>query len=156
MPIAKRCSRFLFLGCLLVLPSAAVFAQASDTRNTQPNGASCLDCIRIRVGLPRVVRGSDGTAVDNTLSEIKLPNGRFRGFTAVGTSWAIDGNTPSDDETRVKLFQTEREVFKTFVRQGRVAAIIYYNWTALPGFESRAIVRCGELTDAGKLARSPM
>jgi hypothetical protein len=72
MPIAKRCSRFLFLGCLLVLPSAAVFAQA------------------------------------------------------------------------------------TFVRQGRLAAIIYYNWTALPGFETQAIFRCGELTDAGKLALSAM
>jgi hypothetical protein len=56
----------------------------------------------------------------------------------------------------VKLFQTEREAFKTFIREGRLAAIIYYNWTALPGFEAQAIFRCAALTDAGKLALSPM
>ena len=80
MPIAKRCSCLLFLGCLLILPSVAVFAQASNTMKAQPNDATCIDCIRIRVGLPRIVRGPDGTAVDNTFNEIKLPNGRFRGL----------------------------------------------------------------------------
>jgi hypothetical protein len=44
----------------------------------------------------------------------------------------------------------------TFARQGQLAAIIYYNWTALPRFEAQAIFRCGALTDAGKLALSPM
>jgi hypothetical protein len=39
---------------------------------------------------------------------------------------------------------------------GRLAAIIYYNWTALPGFEAHAIFRCGALTEAGKLALKPM
>jgi hypothetical protein len=36
------------------------------------------------------------------------------------------------------------------------AAIIYYKWTALSGFEGQAIFRCGALTDAGKLALKPM
>jgi hypothetical protein len=96
MSIAKRCLRFLFLGCLLLFFSAAVFAQPGDTTKAQPHDATCIECICIRVGLPRVVRGPDGTAVDNTVSEIKLPNVRFRGFTAVGTSWAIDGDKPWD------------------------------------------------------------
>jgi len=75
------------------------------------------------------------------------------------TEWGFanrDLSCPIHDETRVKLIQTEREAFKTFVKQGRLTAIIYYNWTALPGFEAQAIFRCGALTDAGKLALSPM
>jgi hypothetical protein len=75
------------------------------------------------------------------------------------TEWAFpnrDLSCPIHDETRVKLIQTEREAFKTFIKQRRLAAIIYYNWTALHGYESQAIFRCGALTDAGKLALSPM
>jgi hypothetical protein len=35
--------------------------------------------------------------------------------------------------------------------------IIYYDWTEMPGKpDSWAIFRCGTLTDAGKLALSPM
>jgi hypothetical protein len=45
---------------------------------------------------------------------------------------------------------------KSFVKQGRLAAIIYYNWTALPGFEAPFIFPCGALTNAGKLALGPM
>lgn len=75
------------------------------------------------------------------------------------TEWAFpnrDLTCPIHDETREKLIQTEREAFKNFLKQRRLAAIIYYNWTALPGYESQAIFRCGALTDAGKLALSPM
>jgi hypothetical protein len=36
------------------------------------------------------------------------------------------------------------------------AAYEYASLPALPGFETQAIFRCGELTDAGKLALSPM
>jgi hypothetical protein len=75
------------------------------------------------------------------------------------TEWGFanrDLSCPIHDETRVKLIQTEREAFKTFVKQGRLAAVIYYNWTALHGYESQAIFRCGALTDAGKLALQPL
>jgi hypothetical protein len=75
------------------------------------------------------------------------------------TEWAFpnrDLSCPIHDETRVKLIQTEREALKAFVKQGRLAAIVYYNWTALHGYESQAIFRCGTLTDAGKLALQPM
>ena len=75
------------------------------------------------------------------------------------TEWGFanrDLSCPIRDETRVKLIRTEREAFKTFERQGRLGAVIYYDWTAKPGFEAQAIFRCGALTDAGKLALSPM
>lgn len=71
------------------------------------------------------------------------------------TEWGfanLDLSYPTRDETRVKLIQTEREAFKTVVKQGRLAAIIYYNWMALDGYGSQAILRGGALTGAGKLA----
>jgi hypothetical protein len=44
-----------------------------------------------------------------------------------------------------------------FASQGRLAGIIYYDWTEVPGKpDSWAIFRCGALTDAGKLALIPM
>ena len=75
------------------------------------------------------------------------------------TEWGFPNRSttcPLNDEVRVKLFRAEREAFKAFVKQGRLAAIIYYNWTALPGYDSQALFRCGALTDAGRLALSPM
>ena len=52
--------------------------------------------------------------------------------------------------------RTEREAFKTFVNEGRLAAAIYYNWESKHGFEYPSIFRCGVLTEAGKVALSPM
>jgi hypothetical protein len=63
---------------------------------------------------------------------------------------------PLNDDTRLKLFRTEREAFNSFVSEGRLAAAIYYNWQSKPGFEYPSIFRCGALTEAGKLALSPM
>lgn len=50
--------------------------------------------IRIRVGLPLVVRGPGSGIPDNPLSEIQLSNGRFRAFSANMTTYAIDGTAP--------------------------------------------------------------
>lgn len=56
----------------------------------------CLPCIRIRVGLPRIVRGPARDIADNRFSEVRLPGGGFRGFDAHGETRAIDGRSPSD------------------------------------------------------------
>ena len=56
----------------------------------------------------------------------------------------------------MKLIQTEREAFKEFVKQGRLGAIFFYNWTAKPGYDAQAIFRCGALPEAGKLTLKPM
>ncbi len=58
--------------------------------------APCSRCIRIRVGLPRIVRGPSPAIADNRFSEIRLPDGRFRGFDAHGETRAIDGSRPWD------------------------------------------------------------
>jgi hypothetical protein len=52
--------------------------------------------IRVRVGTPLVARGPAPNIADNSFTEIGLPNGLFRGFTAAGTTFAVDGKHPYD------------------------------------------------------------
>jgi hypothetical protein len=52
--------------------------------------------IRIRVGVPLVARGPAPNIADAAFTEVGLPGGRFRGFTAAGTTFAIDGKHPYD------------------------------------------------------------
>jgi hypothetical protein len=74
--------------------------------------------------------------------------------------WANPGQScPLNDKTRAQLVQLERKAFDPFVKQEQLAAILMYFWSSLPGAKSEdpaAIFRCGALTDAGKLALSPM
>jgi hypothetical protein len=49
--------------------------------------------IRVRVGVPYVARGP-GAVADSWFTEFKLPDGRYRGFTALGSTLAIDGKEP--------------------------------------------------------------
>ncbi len=73
-----------------VAPREAV-APAAQEKRADP-GAS----IRIRVGVPLVARGPAPNIADAAFTEIVLPDGRFRGFTAAGTTFAIDGKHPYD------------------------------------------------------------
>jgi hypothetical protein len=84
-----RCGALTESGRLAVAPLDAVKAAA-------PDPAPGTQGIRIRVGVPLVARGPAPNIADNTFTEIRLPNGKFRGFTAAGTTFAIDGNTPWD------------------------------------------------------------
>jgi hypothetical protein len=52
--------------------------------------------IRIRVGTPLVARGPAPNIADNWFTEVGLPGGHFRGFTAAGTTFAVDGKQPYD------------------------------------------------------------
>jgi hypothetical protein len=53
------------------------------------------------------------------------------------------------------VIQELRDAFKYFVKQGKLAAIIYYDWMDVPGSNGQ-LIRCGDLTEAGKLALSPL
>ena len=86
--------RMLFSLLIAILPPG--LAQAEATKDPPPNPALCIECLKIRVGLPRVVRGPEGAGVDSPFTEIKLPNGQFRGFFGNGSSYAIDGSAPWD------------------------------------------------------------
>ncbi|KND55436.1 hypothetical protein BVER_03986c [Candidatus Burkholderia verschuerenii] len=78
------------------------------------------------------------------------------------TEWAFnnrDQSCPLDDAVRLHLVEDERAILKHFVDQGRLAASIYYSWDGdFPGQKENmgAIFRCGSLTDAGKLALTPL
>lgn len=83
-----------------VVTFAAMLAAAAATLHgsaaAPADGSPCETCIRIRVGVPTVVRGPAADIADNHFSEIALPNGRFRGFDAHNDTRAIDGNSPMD------------------------------------------------------------
>jgi hypothetical protein len=77
------------------------------------------------------------------------------------TEWGINNagqSCPIDDAKRKQATEAERGAFNRFVRQGRWTAVIWFNWAGLPGpkEDASAIYRCGDLTDAGKLALKPM
>jgi hypothetical protein len=78
------------------------------------------------------------------------------------TEWAYNNanrSCPINDSLRLELVKDERGAYKEFADQGRLAALMYYSWSGdyvgqkeSPG----TLYRCGALTDAGKLALSPM
>lgn len=80
----------------LVLVTLALPALLSGAVHANDIVAGVNDTIRIRVGTPLVARGPAGDIADNWFTEIELPDGRFRGFTAGGVTWAIDGHHPYD------------------------------------------------------------
>ena len=64
---------------------------------------------------------------------------------------------PAVDGSRIKVIQDRRSAFQGFANQGLLGALIYYDWTERPSKpDSWAIFRRGGLTEAGKLALSPM
>jgi hypothetical protein len=86
----------ILLGGQLLVTSAIALAQAEAAKTSQTHRPFCTECVRIRVGLPRVARGPAVDIADNRFSEIRLPDGRFRGFDAHGDTRAIDGDRPWD------------------------------------------------------------
>jgi len=80
-----RCGELSEAGRLAVAP-----LDASKTLDDAKSAAPDAN-IRVRVGVPLVARGPAGDIADNWFSEIQLPNGKFRGFTAAGVTWAVDG-----------------------------------------------------------------
>jgi len=103
------------------LASIDYFAWNSDPWSKQPDADSVYRCggvtesgklaiapltdvqkpdpyatMRIRVGVPLVARGPAPNIADSSFTAIQLLNGKFRGFTSAGTSWAVDGSHPYD------------------------------------------------------------
>jgi hypothetical protein len=75
------------------------------------------------------------------------------------TEWGIPNgqSCPIDDGSRTQAIEAERKAFEPLVRQGRLAAIVYYTWSGTPKtVDPMGVFRCGALTDAGKVALSPM
>jgi hypothetical protein len=87
---------FATLSTLTVLSLLSGAVSAQSAADLQPGTAHCMQCIRVRVGLPRVVRGPAADIADNRFSEIQRPSGGFRGFDAHGDTRLIDGRYPRD------------------------------------------------------------
>jgi hypothetical protein len=64
---------------------------------------------------------------------------------------------PGNNPVLTKVVQDMRMSFRHFATQRQLAALIYYDWTARPGLKDTfSVFRCGGITDAGKLALSPL
>ena len=75
------------------LSALMVFSQTTPVAVHAP---ICHECISIRVGVPSIEQGPRNDVADANFSEIQLPNGHFRGFTAAGVTYAIDGRQPAE------------------------------------------------------------
>ncbi|WP_147276043.1 DUF4185 domain-containing protein [Pelagibacterium lacus] len=51
----------------------------------------CIECMEVRVGPPVVVRGPFPDELDAPFTSLQLRDGSFRGFSANGSTYAIDG-----------------------------------------------------------------
>jgi hypothetical protein len=78
-----------FLAAGLIALAVAGAAVAAETGGA--NGELCMECLRVRVGPPVVVRGPFPDELDAPFSALKLADGSFRGFSANGTTYAIEG-----------------------------------------------------------------
>ena len=74
-------------GFLVLALSGAAAAPA------QANSEICVECLVVRVGPAVVVRGPFPDELDASFSALKLADGSFRGFSANGATYAIDGAT---------------------------------------------------------------
>lgn len=75
------------------LTFAGLLAVPLHAQNAAIGANDAADGIRVRVGVPYVARGP-GAIADSWFTEFKLPGGRYRGFTALGSTLAIDGKEP--------------------------------------------------------------
>jgi hypothetical protein len=71
------------------------------------------------------------------------------------TEWGIDNpaaECPIDDAPRAQFIKEIMGDFRPYVRQGRVAGLVYFAWNSVGPVMASGLWRCGGLTDAGRLA----
>jgi hypothetical protein len=149
---------------------SAGLAQKLGTRQDEVNLVDTIEFLR-QNGLDKLVDGygvhvyPSGDLNRSVSARIaSLAEGIFAECTRTKPCWMTEwgfGSSaeacPPVDATRVRLVQSFRSALEHFATQGRLAGLIYYDWTEAPGKpDSWAIFRCGTLTDTGKLALSPM
>ena len=92
--VSERSLRSLSL-CVVAGLAGARIAHRPSVVEAQAKAPFCMECLRIRVGTPRVEQGPSPNAPDQPFTELALPDGRFRGFTAAGVTYSIDGPAPA-------------------------------------------------------------
>lgn len=84
-------------GAKLGIASVLALAIFDITASAQaPAALDCVKCLKVRVGPAVVLRGPSADELDAPFSALKLDDGSFRGFSANGTTYAIDGRTLSE------------------------------------------------------------
>lgn len=92
-----------FMANLLVQPASFIslfrislvaFFSLGILHSTDANAANpiCVNCLKVRVSAPSIVRGPFIDELDNPISTIKTQSGEFRMFTANGNSFSVDGS----------------------------------------------------------------
>jgi len=71
----------------------AMLGTTASVGVARAESALCMDCLSVRVGPPSVVRGPFPDELDATFTALKLADGSFRGFSANGATYAIDGTS---------------------------------------------------------------
>jgi hypothetical protein len=82
---------------LVALAVLGTFAAAGPA---QADSELCVECLQVRVGPPVVVRGPFPDELDAPFTALKLTDGTFRGFSANGSTYAIDAPTLWDMDGR--------------------------------------------------------
>jgi hypothetical protein len=75
------------------------------------------------------------------------------------TEWGIGNSAKSCpfEDPRLPVFEAERSAFSKYIEEGRLTAVIYYVWSSSSrGLDPMSVFRCGPLSEAGKVAFSPL
>jgi hypothetical protein len=75
------------------------------------------------------------------------------------TEWGIGNSAKSCpfEDPRLPVIEAERSAFTKYIEEGRLTAVIYYVWSSSPrGLDPMSVFRCGSLSEAGKVAFSPL
>lgn len=83
---------------LLRVACLAVLAFSVGLTATASAEEPCVSCLEVRVGLPIVARGPYPDELDASFTALRLADGSMRGFSANGTTYAVDGATLLDME----------------------------------------------------------
>jgi len=98
---------------------------------------------------------------ENGLAECQAP-GKAGGKPCWITEWGVGGTNrtcPVDDKDKVKLVREMRDYYGQLARQGRLKGLIFYVWHGdwhADRENPASAVRCGALSESGRLALAPM
>lgn len=74
-------------GLVVLALSGTVTATDTARAESEP----CIECLQVRIGPPVVVRGPFPDELDAPFTALRLDDGSFRGFSANGSTYALDG-----------------------------------------------------------------
>jgi hypothetical protein len=96
--------------------------------------------------------------LDVSAVSVCQPAGATSGKPCWITEWGVDNpqqTCPTDDTARAAIVTETMNNFRELASAGRLADVFYYAWNSPPGsqrIDPPSIYRCGQLTEAGRLA----